>query len=94
MSVAQAQREIDSQEFAGWLAFDRVSPFGEERADLRSAIIAATFANAHRGKNTKAFTVADFTPRFDDPKSATQTPDEMFARLAAHAVVHNRKVKG
>jgi hypothetical protein len=93
MSVAQAQREIDSQEFASWLAYDRISPFGEERADLRSAIVAATLANANRGKGTKPFTTADFMPRWD-AVTEVQTPEEMLSRLATHAVAHNGKAKG
>jgi hypothetical protein len=90
MSVAEAQEKIDSQEYASWLAFSRVEPFGEARADLRSAVVAAVVANAHRGKGAKAFTPADFMPQFDPPD---ETPEQLFAALSAHAQIHNRKLK-
>lgn len=64
MSVARAQAEIDSREFAEWIAFGELEPFGPERDDLRSAIVASTVANANRGRGQRAFTPADFMPRF------------------------------
>jgi hypothetical protein len=57
------------------MAFSQVEPFGEERADIRSAIIACTMANAWRGKNQKPFSISDFLPKFDPPKQ--QTIDDM-----------------
>lgn len=39
MSVRRAQQEIDSREFADWLAFSKIHPFGIEADDLRSAIL-------------------------------------------------------
>ena len=64
MSVRRAQAEIDSAEFAEWMAIDRLDPYGAERADLRSGIVAATFANAFRKKGGRAFKAADFMPKF------------------------------
>lgn len=92
MTVAEAQQRVDSREFASWMAYDRVDPFGEERADLRSAIVAATLANIHRGKNAKPFEAADFMPRFDRAKPK-QTPTEMQARLFQFAEMHNANIK-
>ncbi len=94
MSVAEAQRQIDSQEFTSWLAYDRVSPFGDERADLRSAIITATLANANRAKGSKPFTVEDFMPNFEPAATKGQSPEAMLSLLVTHAAVHNRKAKG
>jgi hypothetical protein len=61
-----------------------VEPWGEERADLRMAIIATIFANAHRGPKQPPFAVADFMPKFNattacDPVS--QTSDDMLEML-------------
>jgi hypothetical protein len=76
MSVARAQREIDSVEFADWMAFYNIEPFGERIADIRMGMLAATTANIHRDPKTKAFEPADFMPwverkakevLFDDP---------------------------
>lgn len=92
MTVAEAQQRIDSQEFASWMAYDRIEPFGEYRADLRSAIIAYTLAESNRSKKAKPFTVDDFMPKFDrTPKE--QSPDEMFSKLMAFAEAHNRKLE-
>ena len=64
MSVRRAQIEIDAAEFAEWMAFGRFDPYGEERADLRAGIVAATIANVFRKKGTRALKAADFMPRF------------------------------
>lgn len=67
---------MSSAEFTEWMAFYQLEPFGEERADLRSAIVATTVANAHRGKHQRPYRVEEFMPRFERyPKS----PEEMLA---------------
>lgn len=48
-------------ELQEWLAFDRISPIGDDRDDLRAGIIASTVANAHRSRG-KAFRPQDFMP--------------------------------
>ncbi|CAJ8906256.1 Uncharacterised protein [Burkholderia pseudomallei] len=45
MTVRQLLANIDSKELTEWLAYDRMEPIGEFRADLRAGIIAATMAN-------------------------------------------------
>lgn len=57
--------QMTSRQFAEWQAYYRLEPWGEERADLRSGIIAATFANAHRAKGAKPAKAEDFMPDFD-----------------------------
>lgn len=53
-----------------WQVFAALEPFGEtgeKRADMRSAIVAATIANClARGKGKPAFEPRDFVPRFED----------------------------
>lgn len=65
------------------MAFSQVEPFGEERADLRNAIIACIIANVNRGKDQKPFEVSDFMLKFDPPKQ--QTEDEMKMILGIQA---------
>lgn len=50
------------------MAYDRLEPFGETRADLRNAILATIMANAFRDtkKHKKPFDVWDFMPNFED----------------------------
>lgn len=88
MSVAQCQREVSAAEFSEWMAYDRIEPFGERRADLRAGIVAAVTANAFRGKDSKPFQASDFMPDFDK-KTKEQSPEEMFNRLRIHAEAHN-----
>jgi len=55
------------------MAYYRLEPFGEERADVRSAIVAAVIANANRDakKRKRPFKISDFIPQFDaEPQSA------------------------
>lgn len=74
MTVAELLDRTDSKEISEWIAFYSIEPFGEERADLRSAIIASTMANMWRGKGQRAFTVKDFMPQFDPkPKQSIET---------------------
>lgn len=68
MSVARAKREIDSVEFSDWMAYYRIEPFGERISDVRAGVIAATIANANRGKRQKPFVPADFTPWIKPPR--------------------------
>ena len=74
--------EISSTQFAEWMAFSRLEPWGEERADLRTGIVASTIANANRGKNTKAFKPEDFMPRFE-PEDEEEAAAKLIARARA-----------
>ena len=70
--------EISSALFAEWLAYSRIEPWGEERADLRAGIVASTIANVNRGKKGKEFSPADFMPKFE-----TEDEDAAAARMIA-----------
>ena len=39
MTVSEMLGRMDSTELAEWMAYDRIEPFGDQRADLRSAIL-------------------------------------------------------
>jgi len=68
-TVAELEETMSSRELTEWIAYNAVQPFGDTRADLRSAIIASTVANCHRTSGTP-FKVADFMPYEDKPKGA------------------------
>lgn len=53
-------REVDSVELAEWQAYYDLEPFGDQQANIRAGIIAATIANVNRKKNTRAFIYDDF----------------------------------
>ncbi len=72
---------MTSREFAEWEAYYELEPFGEERADIRSAIVASTVANANRNPKARAkpFEVDDFMPKFGQPARRRQTWQEQLA---------------
>ncbi len=47
---------------AEFIAYDRVDPWDQSRADLRAGIIASVIANVNRGKKSKTFSARDFMP--------------------------------
>jgi hypothetical protein len=65
MSVRELLVRMDSRELAEWQAYEKIEPFGEWRADLRSAIVASVVANAFRGKDSRPVSPEDFMPEFD-----------------------------
>jgi hypothetical protein len=73
--------EISARTLREWMAYYALDPWGDERADLRSGIVAATLANIHRGKRA-AFRPRDFMPRFEAPRRR-QSVDEMKAIFRA-----------
>lgn len=87
-------KELRPSELGEWAALARVDPWGEQRADLRAAIIASTVANVMvKKRDGSAFKPADFMPYLE--KSAAQDSAELSRRLrAALAAVSTRKRKG
>lgn len=80
MTVAEMLARIDSRELTEWMAYAAIEPFGEERADLRAGIIAATIANANRDpkKQPKPFQPEAFMP-FREKREPTE--DELLAKF-------------
>lgn len=64
MSVKRAQEEIDEEEFRGWMAYNRLSPIGDERGDYHSALISSVIANVNRQAKGKSYNVKDFLPNW------------------------------
>lgn len=58
MSVRRAQREIDSAEFAEWIVYWHLEPFGDEWE--RTGLLASLMANLWGKDKT---TVADWMPK-------------------------------
>ena len=93
--MAQLQHELSSHAFAEWMAFYQLEPFGEERADLRAAIVASVIANANRDPrgHPQAFTVEDFMPKFDAEPRPAQTPDEQIAILKMIGAAQEQRIR-
>lgn len=62
MTVDELLTRLTSRELSEWMAYASIEPFGEQRADLRAALVASVIANANRNpkKQPAAFTPSDF----------------------------------
>lgn len=68
MTVRQLLASLDSAELTEWMAFDRMEPIGEFRADLRAGIIASTVANYGGRDIREARKPSDFMPLLERPE--------------------------
>lgn len=71
---------LSSRQLSEWMAYDRLEPFGEERADLRAGVVASVIANVNRGKKGKAYSPQDFTLKFGEQEAEEpykQSTEEM-----------------
>lgn len=83
--------DIDSAELAEWMAYEHVAgPLGPERGDMLHGILAATVANAARGKGKKA-EPKDFIPTWD--QGARQQPAD-WQQMLAQVQAMNRRFGG
>lgn len=80
-TVGELQERMSSREFAEWMAFAQVEPFGPEREDFRAALVAQTVAN-FSGRAKKALTIEDFMPKFDEVPEQDKS-QSIKAKLAA-----------
>jgi hypothetical protein len=74
--------EITSTQFAEWMAYSKIEPWGQDRDDLRMGIIASTIANVNRGKNGKPLNPQDFIPDFE-PEDEERAAERMLASAKA-----------
>jgi hypothetical protein len=73
-NVEEWIEQLDWGQALAWRAYAQIEPFGEERADLRSGIVASVIANVNRDpKKGKAFNPQDFMPKFGSEASGRAT---------------------
>ena len=70
-------------ELVDWVAFSRIEPFGEERADWRAALVASVIAEVNRGrtKRKKPFQPKEFLLRFEGKKPQTWQTQLQFVEM-------------
>ena len=84
---------MGSDELTEWMAFYQLEPFGDFRSDLRSAIVAATFANAHRTTQAPPFTPEDFMPFcYTNPKTQPDCSDSASQNIAKFKALFTHRV--
>lgn len=79
-TVAELEQQMSARELMEWVAFDAVEPIGEQRGDIRAAIVAATVANCHRDHRKPPFALHEFMPFAEKPKPS---PAEVLMQLRA-----------
>lgn len=60
---------MDSREFAEWIEFYKIHPFGETRADFRNAMVCALLANANRDPKSQPVEMEAFMVDFTKQKN-------------------------
>jgi hypothetical protein len=85
-TIAEWQEVMSANEFADWVAYYQLNPFGPFRSDVQAATIASTVANANAAKGKK-FRIQDFLPQFrtkaTDPAPSTQSLVDFFRGIQA-----------
>ena len=71
---------MSAQEFAEWIAYSQVEPWGEQRADLRAALICKILADINAPKGKAAPKLEDFMLKFE--RKEAQTTDQMIGVAA------------
>lgn len=82
--VAELQNRMSAAEFAEWMAFYEIEPFGWQADFSGHAQTAATIANVNRSKDTKPYKVSDFMPKEPQPPQ-TSAHMKHFANMMAIA---------
>ena len=79
--MKEAQRDIDSREFAEWIAYEDIAPGNPERADLNAAFICVAISNAMRGKKGRSAKPADYMPKFRARRRVLPSVHELKRKL-------------
>ncbi len=80
LDVDQMLSEISSPQWAEWIAYFRLEPFGENRKDWRAALIASTVARYNSTKPNQ-IKIKDFIPNFDESEEQTLEQQIQIVRM-------------
>ena len=88
-TLREARQRCDAREFVLWQALWNIEPWGEERADYRSAIIAHTVALCNGGKGLKLDDFRAYPPTV--PPERRQSAAQQAAIAKAIAAMNRGK---
>ncbi len=95
MTVRRMLAELTAADIAEYMAFERLEPFGEVRADLRAGIVASTVANHSMSPPREAARPMDFMPMQQRREQAIAVADPVaHGQLLAQTIFGNRIKKG
>jgi hypothetical protein len=83
-SVKDCQRHISSHEFAEWMAYFTIEPFGDDLIDLQFSQLEALLANVNRSKKGRAFKPEDFLLRQVKEPEQPKTPGQVYQNFKAN----------
>lgn len=83
--------QMPASRLVEYMAAYQISPWGDERADLRAGYVAATQYNVNRQRGQRSLKVSDFVPDFKPKKKQTAKEMEMLFDLFATA--HNARLE-
>ncbi len=86
--------ELPRRAFLDWVAYHELEPWDQDRADLRSAIVAATLANVFRQRGQPPRRVRDFLAYRGPRQPMSQAKLELFKSLMRNANGDARKPDG
>ncbi len=91
------RRRMPAKLFVEWTAYEELEPFGEERADLRVALLLQLLTNIYRDRKRwpSEFQLGQFMPHVGDsgppPPKRTQTVKQTFDVLKAIAMAYAKQ---
>jgi hypothetical protein len=95
MTRSEMMARMPASEFIEWVAFDRIEPFGDRRADIHSALIRTMMANMFaRKEGDPPFPVEDFIPSFEPRPERIQTPEQQLNLMKMLAVISKKSSNG
>lgn len=83
--------EIPRTALLEYMAEYNISPWGEDRADLRVGVAAAMAHNLNLHKGQKARKPSEFMPNFEGPRRKSN--EEIWAKLTMFAQAHNARLE-
>lgn len=88
-SVRELLDSMDAAELHDWMEFYEAEPWGEDRADLRAGIVAATVAGCHGIKCRPS----DFLPQYDREREPMSDDDIQSTVVKTNAMLGGSFVK-
>lgn len=83
--------QLQPEQLDEWLAYDSIEPFGEERADLRSALAASALCNTW-GAETMPADFMPFAERTDEDELRAEPDALLEAKLEQIMLIHNASI--
>jgi len=83
---------ISSEEFAGWMAMERIEPSMPERADVLVGYIVSAILNVNRGKKARTISIDECILRFGkNQERRRQSPKMMKGIMKVFAQLQNKR---